>query len=192
MLDSKRKECARTSLAVTMILSIFFALLLIYFPIPIKNSMESRVDNVAIIKQNEEDRWGKIPGTLGYTYMRNLQLYLYGAMNPTVTNYDFTLDRKFEGNEYQHTESIINYNENTTFQGQDLTKLNDTKIYTFNHAGLNVWEQLKNRPTFLNAFKAFNEFKNLYKKSDPYGRYFAHNIHLLAYSDLIILQGSVF
>jgi hypothetical protein len=70
-----------------------------------------------------------------------------------------------------------------------MQQLNDTKIITYNHAGLSVWQQLKQRPRFLNAFKAMNEMKNRF---DPYYRYFTYNIYLMAYNNINNLANSVF
>jgi len=94
--------------------------------------------------------------------------------------------------DFVHTESVVDYNESYSFSGPDMKALNNSKIMTFNHAGLSVWHQLKTRPNFLNAFKGMNEMKNLWIKSDPYYRYFTKNIHLLAYSSLPNLVNSVF
>lgn len=65
------------------------------------------------------------------------------------------------------------------------------QISTFNMGALSVWHQLENKPDFVKAFKAISQLKKLYLKSDPYGRYFAHNIYLLAYNNMEEMKRSV-
>jgi len=60
-----------------------------------------------------------------------------------------------------------------------------------NFGGLSTWHQLQTRPYFLKAFKAINEMKSLFIKSDPYYRYFTHNIFNLAFDDLSMLENNV-
>ena len=74
---SKRKQAVKSSIAFASILTILFALLLIYFSVPLRDRMNNQIDAAVTVKQNEEDRWAEVPGSLGYNFMRRLELYLY-------------------------------------------------------------------------------------------------------------------
>jgi len=67
----------RTSIIFALIMTILFSLLLIYYPVPIQDKMNARIDSTVTIKQNEQDRWAEIPGSLGYNLIRKLHVFLY-------------------------------------------------------------------------------------------------------------------
>ena len=68
-----------------------------------------------MIKQHQQDRWAKIPGSLGYIFKRGLQLNVYDAddlsKGPIKKNYQFDLERKLDNLTYMPTQSVVDYQE---------------------------------------------------------------------------------
>lgn len=60
-------------MVVSFISTVFFALLLIYYPMPLKYVRDNKINADVTIKQNQFDRWGVIPGDLGYQFTRQLK-----------------------------------------------------------------------------------------------------------------------
>jgi hypothetical protein len=138
-------------LAITLILTVFFALLLIYVPVPLRARMESMLHDKIIVKQETQDLWAKIPGNLSYSYQRNLKISdqmfddkvskLCSASNVAYPlEYTFDVSRQFTDIEYKPTQSVVNYKESFDFTMTSGTIDDlDTKITTINYGGLSIW-----------------------------------------------------
>lgn len=100
-------------MVVTLILTVLFSLLLIYFPMPLEHARDNQINADVTIKQDQYDRWGVIPGQLGYKYTRNVKystlIQNEGAGEEKQLNME--INREFTNVDYAHTESVINYNQ---------------------------------------------------------------------------------
>ena len=75
MTTSSRKDGARSLLMMCLFLTIMFSMLLIWFPIPLRDRIKGQIYSKIVIKQQEFSRWAEMPGQLGYTTTRNITLF---------------------------------------------------------------------------------------------------------------------
>ena len=120
MSTSARKDCVRSLIAMTLILTVCFAMLLIWYSIPVKFKMTNKINQDILIKQHESSRWGEIPGDLGYSFSRTLNVKSFQQMEPFQMIFNIT--RKFTNIGYEHIQSVVNYNEEYTYQVSDSDK----------------------------------------------------------------------
>ena len=100
MSTSSRKDCVRSLLAMTLILTVTFAMLLIWYPTPVKYTLTNKTNADILIKQHESSRWGEVPGELGYSFSRMLTVKNYQQMEPFTML--FNISRQFTNIGYEH------------------------------------------------------------------------------------------
>jgi len=52
--------------------TVAFGILFIFSPVPILNDLQNKVQDQVLIKQQQSDRWGLIPGKFGYQFTKTL------------------------------------------------------------------------------------------------------------------------
>lgn len=182
-------------MVVSFILTLFFSLLLVYYPMPLKYVRDNKINSDVTIKQNQFDRWGVIPGDLGYQFTRQLKYtdsykQLMGQ-NAAEVLVNLNVNREFANVDYQHTESIIDYTHDYTFSGINADQMKTTMMTSLNFGALSAWHQINNRPEFLNGYRAMVEMKQQYQKTDSYNRLLALNALNVAFNDENIVNQSV-
>lgn len=186
---------SRQAINTTAVLSFTSALaltcLLIWFRLPVRDMVQNEINTKILIKQHQHKRWAHMPGDLGYMWTRSLHLFQGDANMDKEYRINYHMERDFEDIEYVHIQSVVDYTEKYSFMIEGDSSMMTDKINTFNLGALSTWYQLEHRPDFLKAFKALTQLKKLYLRCDPYGRYFAHNIWLMAYKDKAVMKSSV-
>jgi len=105
-----------------------------------KNAISQQVP----LQQSEIDRWGTIPGSLGYEYISTATIYSIEALTSTQVNldiqgpYELTVARNIQDSTWVPTKSSIGYKMNYAYSGIDQTQL-DTQQLMPNLAALSVW-----------------------------------------------------
>ena len=168
----KRKQTALSLVYVMLIVTITSALILVFFPVPIRERMQNHVQDDIVIKQHQQNRWAQIPGKLGYKFKKALQIMLPGSEQKL----EFDVERTFQNLTYEPTESIVDYLTNFEYKNDKLELTGSKNMSTFNFGGLSVWSQLNSQPDFLKAFRALYQVKNQLTSTNIYDRYFAYNL----------------
>ena len=106
--------------------------------------------------------WASIPGTLNYTYSK--QLYLFNIVNLTddkeinmthVGPFNYTIERQFTDLVYDDVNRVVNYtmNHNYSLSEDSSPDLELTNIQMLNLDGEAIWYQMNsNRPEFFKAW----------------------------------------
>lgn len=182
-------------MVVSFIFTLLFTLLLIYYPMPLKYVRDNKINADVTIKQNQIDRWGVIPGDLGYQFTRLLKFsdsyQKLNGENAQQIELNLNVKRQFSNVDYQHTESVINYSNDYSFEGINADQMKTTMMTSVNFGAISAWHQINNRPEFLNAYRAMVEMKQLYQKTDSYNRLLALNAFNVAFNDENIVNQSV-
>lgn len=174
------------------ILTLLSALLLVYFPLPLKHARDNQVGTDVTVKQDQYDRWGIVPGDLGYKYTRKIKYSASASLDlaDEPREVDLEMSRQFTNVDYVHTESILDYTQEYQYSGLDSTQMNKT-MTSINFGAISAWHQINNRPEFLNGYRALVAMKKLYQQSDSYHRLFATNALYVAFNDENIVNQSV-
>mmetsp|Transcript_59933 Transcript_59933/g.82313 ORF Transcript_59933/g.82313 Transcript_59933/m.82313 type:complete len:83 (+) Transcript_59933:63-311(+) len=74
----------KNSIVIFFSLGVTFFLLIFLFGVAKNDSTLNQIDNSVLIKENEIQRWGTIPGSLNYLWQRTYNFYSVGELGSNL------------------------------------------------------------------------------------------------------------
>jgi len=174
----------KNSIVIFFSLGVTFFLLIFLFGVAKNDSTTNSIDKSVLIKENEIQRWGTIPGSLNYLWERTYNYYsLVSLPNQNGANdqnlnlhkedsVESQISRYFNDALWSPTVSVVEYYEKYSTD-QDV----DGDYNTFNLGGLSIVHQMNNKPDFWLAWKALTQVNTIMFNSDIVNRYYAWNVY---------------
>lgn len=176
-------------------------MLIFLYGVAKNDSTTNQIDNKVLIKENEIQRWGTIPGSLGYTWERTYTPYTVNSLNNQNGN-GAALDmhkedpvtsqvtRDFKDALWAPTVSVVEYYEDYGTE-EDISEAVEGDYTTLNMGALSIIHQMNSKPDFWLAWKALSQVNTIMFTSDLVNRYYAWNAYNYVMSDSDMVYAGV-